>query len=252
MKSLFLVLFFFLSCGKPQTSKLEVINGLETDAYKSVVQIEMQYSSFEFGYCTATFIKPDTLLTATHCVKGAKSVKYLNNVSNRIYTNKLYNEDGDWIQHDTAIVKFDNPVSKYIIRVSTKPLESNDQVILVGYGVTDYDNINGIGYPSSRAKVGKKHQGFNTYIYNSELNNGIISFVGKGRTTNADGSFASLGQGDSGGALIVAGKGLIGVASAQALTSFDPNNFANESYYAYLLSKESKRFFDSLKAMGEL
>ena len=252
----FVVLFLLMSCGtKEQASKLDVVNGVETDRYKSVVSIVMDYGRGTRGHCTGNFITDSVMLTASHCIDEAISVRANGVKSLRIIKNSNYVEDSyNWVTHDVSAVIFPKNTSRYALRISSEPMKNNTPVTLVGFGLTDYQNVNGLGYPSRYSKSGKKHIGYNTYFRNNDINNGILSFNGYGQSvyrSSGTGEFASLGQGDSGGALIWEGKGMVGIASGQRLVG-STNDFENISSYCYLHSASSKRFLNRLKTLGYL
>lgn len=251
--SLFLLLILNLfGCGKKDPpSQVQVVNGVETDKHPAIVQISMDYGNGYMGWCTGTFVADDLLITASHCVDEAKSVNVGKTKSIKIFKNPLYSDQrDDWTSQDFATVKFPKNTSKHVLNISTKAIADKDVLLLVGYGLNDYNYDTGTG--SSYSKFGVKREATNVYLKNTFLEDGIVAFNGRGKNISGykgDGTKGSLGQGDSGGPLIIEGKGIIGIASAQGLQG-PANGFTNNSYYSYVLSKEAAEFFKKAKAQG--
>lgn len=240
-----------LSCGKPipVNSNTAVINGVSTSDYPAVVQILSEYPGNRGGMCTGTFIRDDLLITAAHCVDGAKSVVANGKRSLEVYYNEYYKEDSPyWVSYDQALVKFPRNTSRHVMALATTAIKNHDTLTLVGFGINDYvyDYARREWQPSRIAKSGVKRMGKNTYFKNDELaDQGIIQFVGKAQTENS-GVAASLGQGDSGGPLIVDNK-IVGIASGQYI-KYDGTT--NVSSYNYVLSDFAKDFFKKAKREG--
>jgi len=258
MKLLLISALALSSCGskrEPVESHTKVVNGIDItgDEHPAVVRIVMSYPNGYMGSCTGTFISHNILITASHCIDGASSVKTGKVKSVKILKNKLYKDNQrDWMYHDTALVKFPDNTSKHTMNVATKPIADKDVVTLVGFGLNDYVYVNGRGEESNYSRSGVKRKATNLYLKNSDLADGAVSFMGRGKNSNGfrgDGNYGSLGQGDSGGPLIVAGKGIVGIASAQGLRG-SASNFENESFYAYTVSNHSKRFFEAASKIG--
>ena len=239
MKFLFLV-FLFFGCGDhyKTISETAVVNGVETESYRAIVDLKLLRENGAIGLCTGTFIKKDLVLTAAHCVDGVLGVEVFGVRANKIIVDKNHEYTFNGMGHDFALLKFNKNISKFVMKVSTKPLKEGDLLTLVGYGINTYRPY------SSGAWT--KRVGFNVYKKNNYLNRGVVQFEGLQKPVNENGTynFASVGQGDSGGPLIANGK-IVGIASAQALY-----NDVNSSYYAYTVSD---KFYDFMfRAMQKI
>jgi hypothetical protein len=259
MKNILFSLLLLLGCSssedvenKPIESMPNVVNGVATSDYKAVVQIIIEHGLFSESYCTGTFIKDDLLITASHCVDGGKVVRLSTGAKSiGILKNPLYKRgSGDWVSQDFALVRFKKGTSKYTLPLATKPIKDKDVVTLVGFGINDYRRD---GEASINSVFGVKRTATNVYSVNRYLiDQGIIRF--NGRSTNVsgkkgDGTRGSLGQGDSGGSLLVNGA-IVGIASAQLLQNTDMAVYTNDSYYAYTLSNYATTFFKTAKDRG--
>lgn len=248
----FILMFLLIACSQEQASKIQVVNGVITNDYPAIVKMSIAKGGSNF-MCTGTFIRHDLLLTAAHCVKGASYVNVNGKRSLKIFANKKYNDNSyDWVSYDQALVKFPQNTSFETLSLSKEPLENNDELLMVGYGLNDYEynSYNRTWIPSNKSSSGVKREGTNVYKINSDLDSqGVIRFAGRAQNTNGrsgDGSNVSLGQGDSGGPLIVPSKGIVGIASGQYL----PDSRTNVSAHNYVLSKYAVQFFKEARAVG--
>lgn len=241
MKFLFLV-FFIFGCGVKieNKSNTDVVNGVYTSNYRAVVSLKLFKENGSRSLCTGTFIKPDLILTAAHCVNEVVGVEALGHRSTKIIKNKYYDSTFEGLSQDFALVKFRDAISMFTMKVSKKELIDRQSIILIGYGVNNYRPY--------RSGAGTKRLGFNTYRVNDYLERGIVQFEGHQRTQSENGTyhFASVGQGDSGGPLIASGR-IVGVASAQALY-----NDVNSSYYSYTVGENFKDFMFRASKVLEL
>lgn len=95
----------FSSCGIEQqhTSNTELINGSATNEQSAVVPIYSSYDNGKRRLCTGTFINDQEIITAAHCVIGARyilsngirSLDFKNNIE-KAFQNNLKHPIVQW------------------------------------------------------------------------------------------------------------------------------------------------------------
>lgn len=224
-KTLFLfVTIVAVACAREHDaddSALKVINGKTVD--------ETEHPAvYSIGGCTATFVSDSTMITAGHCVTPGGSVQLRKRStarSTKIIRNPRYTGTG---LQDTAIVLFPAGTSAHWLPVQKQIVQSNDDVLLVGYGCT-----------LSTGKSGEKRIGTNKIAATS---GGVIS-LRRGTTGPESGTDATLCPGDSGGPLLK-GNTIVGIAS------YWDGGAGRLSGHADVTHSENQKFLQSTLAQG--
>lgn len=213
------------NCGekKESDSQLQIQFGsnIPTTQYPAVVDVDIDGTR-----CSGTFIKHNILLTAAHCVKDSSRII----VNGRYALTSLFHSDfrEGSATYDIALVKFPENTAPATMNIYTYGANQGDDVTLIGFGRDEND-----------AGSGVKRIGYNT-VYSVDdtyvIYEGRHNFPGNGAITN---------RGDSGGPLLVEGKGIVGVVSLGGTWLF-----SDYSEYANLNSASSRRFFAEAKDKG--
>ncbi len=130
--------------------------------------------------CTGTFVSPNTLLTAVHCIdaknpRGGVNVDGINSIM--VYFNDLYFKLGESerIRYDVAVVIFPPGtgdflgIKKYPELASAEP-NGGDKIYLVGYGM---NNPWAMWHPQANVESGTGIKGWGTANI-SEAKDGIL------------------------------------------------------------------------------
>jgi hypothetical protein len=194
-----------VSCSDGTMSDVKVTNGKPTLAFPAVVEIQQGKSS-----CSATFIRPDVLLTAAHCIDrdgppiAVPSLKIASEdfVAHPDFPTK--------IDKDVGLIFFDHDVAS-----ATMPLQfvlptKGDSVTLVGYGNNRY-----VRRLLTAGANGVKRTGTNKVALVNDLG---ITLVGTPDAfpegeMQATGENSSGAPGDSGGPLLSTAGEILGIAS---------------------------------------
>ena len=186
-----------------ECDNLKITNGRDsTDSrLNGVVNLSVLGSGGK-SFCTGTFIRPDTILTAAHCFEGinasrvdvklaGRTIRAASHKVNSLYTS-FQKTDISKINNDLALIYLSTAQKVNTIPVCNFTPPVSTDAIIVGYGYTS--NLENTG-------SGKKKEGF---IKIAEIaQDGPVSSYGQAETTTGDGSNASTAQGDSGGPLLV-------------------------------------------------
>ncbi|MBM4253127.1 MAG: S1 family peptidase [Deltaproteobacteria bacterium] len=209
------------------SSKPKVTNGKRTTQYPAVVEIRNGTSR-----CTGTFIRPNTLITAAHCVSNRELpifVPALNVASNNVVVHPDYTGGPAMPPHDLAFVFFPDDVGDQTLSIKLDPAAEGDPVQLIGFGDNQYFE------GTDSAGSGIKRIGTNQI---EKVENGAIALLGQTGAnatdaTSPDGTRSALGSGDSGGPLLSKKGDVIGIAA------FVKRESANDvrSYYTSLASE---------------
>jgi S1-C subfamily serine protease len=227
-----------VACKDAPESNPLVTNGSATQYGEAIVEL-----SFSGGACTGTFVNPNTLITAGHCVMDNNGRLYQNLNVGGIKAKSVFSQYTGKIEDsntDVAIVVFPNQTAHRLgihdfSHLSNKEPEIGEEVVAIGFGQNDIQA--GIG-------AGQKRFGTNK-ITQSE--GGLISFFGQSRGQGS-GTNVGLGPGDSGGPLLRNDGYIIGINSYIAADG----SGSHRSYCAATSSSTSQRLFrDALDAGAE-
>jgi hypothetical protein len=234
---------------KNNCSKPKLIGGEDTATYPSVVLLSRKHSNTSFGFCSGTFIGPNSLITAGHCLdpNDLSKLRYIGdraeNIPNeydRKYREgaapiKVVHHGAGYIgpdinptlnhirEKDVAILIFGTDVAPAVMAIGSTAPALNSIVEIVGFGSNVFAIMN------------------NNHLYRRQVGRNSISNItpyglaGLGvlaARTNTNTNDVVMSVGDSGGPL-VQGNLLVGISSAIAPTPADPNQvlglFANMS-----------------------
>lgn len=258
------IFYALLSCGVSENnaSTVKIVNGKVTSEYPAVVKMSVNI----LGNCTGTFVKPDLVLTAGHCVSDLFSL-FIDNqiidVARDVYIHPSYvNSVSDHNpQNDIALVRIPGYHSQNVMKISQQKIAIQENFSIVGFGYNSYESYGSIGpVPTDSNSSGTKRIGYNTYkdeqfvdfdgSVSRPSEKGLIYFSGAFTGSQFDGVNAGVAQGDSGGPMIVNGKGVVGVASGSESRSYQTRG--NQTFYVdaslntqrYFYSEAAKRGFN--------
>lgn len=161
------------------TAKSKIINGIETNSYKSIV--ELIFSKNDKRYrCTGTYIGADTILTAAHCLEfitqmptndtaTKRSTHFLSKRLNKtIHVSGMRTRisevvfpraatDGDE-SNDFGFIKLSAQSDAQIHSVGRSQGLINDRVVLVGFGANSDHRLSRC---ASCQSAGRKRYGIN-------------------------------------------------------------------------------------------
>jgi hypothetical protein len=235
MKMLLIVFFLgLLGCTtRETTSGLRVTNGLVDFGDPFVVMIvSYDFSSDntsdapsggvsdlahrEIGRCSASYVAPDILLTAAHCIvkKGTQQARLIKTAGSHSREMIAYRIHPDYFtenQTDLALIALEksknNPPHAPL---SPKAPGSGEQVRVIGFGGNQYTEEKGVILGR-----GVKRFGFNSiaysdpkYLYSKGYRHGMAP--GSSRPTGVS---SALAHGDSGGPMVNSQNEIVGVAS---------------------------------------
>lgn len=203
-----------LGCKTAQTSKPNVSNGILADPnqFPSVVRLHTQFTDGVDGYCTGTFITPQMLVTAAHCMRhkntGARleKIEYLTADGQAIEGMPLIWDAYDPLHtatkdtgKDLAMVTFDQKVAPAVSPLVNKPPEVGEVITNVGFGQM-------VDHPDE--PYGEKNYGHNTV---SQKYEDLFITDGTLESTNSSGTNSLVLSGDSGGPMFNSKGEIIGI-----------------------------------------
>lgn len=227
---------------------LNIVGGQPTNDYNSVVfigRIEPDQPGL-LNACTGTFIGPNTVITAAHCVSQTGKVFYSPGskitaptevelatvvsagitpkeiVADPPITVKRDFTDLRGINKDIAVLIFASDIAPATMPVRKTSAKLGDKVTLVGFGKTDFDDsvtMTGIFYTKRIGfnQIGTQYQNEpgNIYGTSSALRSAILLETGLSTLseTSVESSHSLPAHGDSGGPVIINGN-LAGVFSS--------------------------------------
>lgn len=120
-----------------------IVEGEPTDGYPEVAELFISSPAGNY-LCTSTLVGPKTLLTAAHCVDGASDIKaeFSNGLwdSESFFSHPSYDPQGFGI-NDVALVLLQAPQTLDPIPLLDEVPVVGEDVILVGFGITDGGKI---------------------------------------------------------------------------------------------------------------
>ena len=211
---------------------LKVTNGREVPEgiYRQVVQL----SDGSGGWCTGTFIRDDTVLTAAHCTTFGKwvdgddsgqvagQIEIVQVIDRTRYTTKTLAVSTAIYRHpqwagayarqnvnpyDLALIIFPAGTSLSNAVIASTPAAVGDPFTLIGFGL---NYVPAPGDEVDLSSAGIKRVGTNKV---STVRDGFIGFMGTSMTSSGDGTCAIAASGDSGAPLFIGGK-VAGVISS--------------------------------------
>ncbi len=179
---------------RTQTSgNLRIIGGQDTDQESLIWAVRMRIDGGSL--CTGSFVGPNTLLTASHCVRpGSKVfVKRYETTSVKVIEHPKSTDDVE--ANDLAIVLFaDNTATKWT-RLAAQAPKRGDEVQMIGYGsCTTWDGAD----TGTRRCMGK---------------NKISTTNDDDMIRTARSAGVAVSPGDSGGPMFNSDETIVGVAS---------------------------------------
>lgn len=257
--------FCFESCTKNSSSEIKVTGGKDAENQVwgfGVVRIGMWFDTLDEdgsprgGYCTASVVSHNTLLTAAHCVTDETSdgslvsaVKVVADYKisqdqqkfyrsefegvgyNRSYKNAFEQEKGEKYKpsspYDMAIVKFADNTFKDIVplQIASQTVGYDSEVISIGYGckteVRKEGNWNIVDCAKEDSRS-LKRWGYTTLTKSTYCPATTIQVSQKNPTadsliTNPTGQDVAINHGDSGGPLLEFFNGRWSIAGVCAL-----------------------------------
>jgi len=262
-----------LTAGQSQntnTNCFELVNGQVSNAHPAVVHIvQVDRTTPGYANCTGTFIGPNTLVTAAHCVPAnphGDEVFYLpgnrhndteienflkqpdaRNRSTKIFAANLNSvKKGyilmDEIYKDVAVVVFAQNIAPATISVAKTRPANGSSVVLVGFGNSTYQG-NDVELIKRAGESKMVDNEFTRRYAGSSLS--LFSNLNDG---------PSVASGDSGGPLLFNGE-LVGVASGYAVLDNRLRQLLQTQYeilssYGDVLSNEMNSLLAQAKQAG--
>ncbi len=258
----FISLFSLSGCGaRSDTSKLKITNGMDVKEtiYPSVVKIKALGGGALSG-CTGTFVTPNQVLTAAHCLEGltpdnaaifaakygADGQEVTSFEADSFQIHPLYDPNAKPNPYDLAVVNFPRHSASKISLIASQRAPLNVWVQLVGYG--DNENFYDEKGELTGSGDGQKRIGTNKLLaYDSDMIR-IDGVPGKSDKVNP-GLQSCSGRGDSGGPLFYNSSTLIGVDYGGGLlkdTAEDGSvTYSCFSLYVDLNLEENVKFLES-------
>lgn len=179
--------------GRTSPGNLRIIGGQDTEQESLIWAVRMRIGSG--GLCTGSFVGPNTLLTASHCVGPTSRVFVKRYEATSVKVIEHPDSTDEVEPNDLAIVIFaDNTATKWT-RLAAQPPKRGDEVQMIGYGsCTTWDGAD----TGTRRCMGK---------------NKISSISDDNMIRTARSAGVAVSPGDSGGPMFNSDETIVGVAS---------------------------------------
>jgi S1-C subfamily serine protease len=175
-----------------QNSGLKIIGG--QDAGQDILPWAVRMSIGGGGLCTGSFVSPNTMITASHCVRSNSKVSVARYEAKSIKIIEHPKSTDEVEPLDLAIVMFPANTATKWTRLTNRQPAAGDQVEMIGYGsCTRWD---GPDTGTRRCRGTNKISGFDDRMIETARSNGV-----------------ALSPGDSGGPLFYADESIVGIAS---------------------------------------
>ena len=205
--------------GMVQNSKSKIIGG--QDAGQDILPWAVRMSIDGSSLCTGSFVSPNTMITASHCVSKGSSVVVARYEAKSVKIIEHPKSTDEVEPVDIAIVMFPANTAKIWTRLTNRHPAAGDQVEMIGYGsCTRWD---GPDTGTRRCRGSNKISGFEDRMIETARSDGV-----------------ALSPGDSGGPLFYADESIVGIASGGYL--------GNGSRHVNLLLPENQAFLKDVVA----
>ena len=202
-----------------QNSSLNIIGG--QDAGQDILPWAVRMSIGGGGLCTGSFVSPNTMITASHCVSSNSKVSVARYEAKSIKIIEHPKSTDEVEPLDLAIVMFPANTATKWTRLANRRPAAGDQVEMIGYGsCTRWD---GPDTGTRRCRGKNKISGFDDRMIETTRSNGV-----------------ALSPGDSGGPLFYADESIVGIASG--------GDLGQGSMHVNLLLQENQDFLKNAVA----
>ncbi len=200
--------------GENNASEAKVAGGVVTQGFPEIHHFEVD--SARGRVCTGVAVSPNTALMAGHCIKQTTLDSGVVDVETGVRSEKIYawlamkgveTMDERYAARDIAVVVF--PEGVFATFAPLSRASGVQQVVqVVGYGAAGFDGLNA----QVRASRGVKRAGKNKL---SQIRSGLLVINADVKAIGPNNAVAA--SGDSGGPLLDANGGIIGLAAAMYL-----------------------------------
>lgn len=196
--------------GQDGRTCLKVVNGIEVDQMPGLVMVETRN-----GFCTGTFLGPNVVLTAAHCIDGSATgnVKIWGKISPIAVFHAGIAGESAFVQSpslDVALLLLPEQTSRGWRKIAATPPKPGDRMMVVGYGRT--------AVTSGRPADGKLRYGHNTISEVSPQDAVMTYDAPKDHKGMSAGEESMGAPGDSGGPIFV-NNSVVGVTNGGGLRS---------------------------------
>lgn len=206
----------------------KLVGGQDTSSFESVVLLMDQMGERSYQLCTGTFIGPNTLITAGHCIDPSDQlgVRYVSGTvspnqlgvgfARGVAPSKVLHHGTSYLgrsinvsltsvrDRDVAVLVFDQDVGPAAMELGATFPALNSIVDIVGFGSTTFA-------AATPNHTYRRQTGRNQISNVSAFGFEGVGIIASKTNTNVEDVLVSIG--DSGGALVSQGK-LVGVTSA--------------------------------------
>lgn len=273
---------------KKKDSCLWVINGKNTTQYPSVgLLAELDPENVIGGTCSGTFIGPNAMITAAHCITFGSETEMVYLKGSNVDTGETIEQakavvaggikpkkvivKATELQHgnlkddlidmnisykDMAVLIFADDIAPAVTNVLNRDVKDREAATIVGFGATASDVRTAKAGEASIKRVGKNHVVIRTELKDQFPD--LLIMFGRGDTTDTSGNATDSlsGAGDSGGPIFINGA-VAGVVSngaaakeVQDLATQLGEKGDNMTVYPSLQSAYALDIFKDAKAAG--